>query len=252
MKRFILAGLLACQIQSLQAEGPAGYTEALALYGQGKYEDSLAKVRNIFDANRNSLHVRMLAAANHSRLGRPQDAITHLQYAIKDHPESAPAVAMLAAIYRRQGNLGDAQALIGRAIGLDGKNLDYRIESARIYYKSGNFAAARRVVGEILAQQSTHQEALALEGLILLQLGDSETAAFRLRHALMQKGGSKVFVSDIYNNMAVALRKSAEGLQKAGNPGEAAARRTEAVEMLARALELNPNNPSARANKNAN
>ena len=70
MMRFILAGLFACQITSLYAEGPAGYSEALALYGQGKYEDSLAKVRAIFDPNRGSLHIRMLAAANHLRLGR--------------------------------------------------------------------------------------------------------------------------------------------------------------------------------------
>lgn len=250
MIRWIFAAL--CITTPLLAEAPQGYSEALGLYGQGKYEESLAKVRSIFDANRGSLHIRMLAAANHARMGRFQDAATHLQYAVKDHPDSAPAFAMLAAVYRRTGNFGDAQALIGKAVALDGKNLDYRMESARIYYKSGAYAQARRVIGEILAQQSTHQEALALEGIILLQQGDAETAAFRLRHALMQKGGSKAFVSDIYNNMAVALRKNAEALDKAGNPAEAAARRTEAVEMLAKALELNPNNPQARANKNAN
>jgi len=247
--RSVLSGLVLVLASGLNAQAPAGYPEALGLFSQGKYEDSLTKLRAVFEENKGSVHLRLLAAANHSRLGRANDAMAHLIYAIKDHPDDARPMAMLAAIYRKQGQLGEAQVWIGRAIDADGKTSDYKMEAARIFYKSGQYAAARKFIDQILAATPAHQDALALDGLIFLRQGNAENAVFRLGQALKYPGTSKAAMSDVYNNMAVALRKFAEALDKGGNPAEASSRRTEATEMLLKAVELNPDNALAKANK---
>lgn len=236
-------------VSAVFAEAPAGYSEALSLYTKGKYEESLAKIRSIFDENKTSLHLRLLAAANHMRAGRGNDGWAHLVYATKDHPDQAGPMAFMAAYFRKQGQTGEAIAWIGRAIATDPKSTLYKMEAARIYYKAGQYAQARKFTDEVLSQSPGHQEALALDALIFLRQGNPSDAVFRFRQALKQPATSKTALSNVYNNMGVALRKSAEVLDKSGSPGEAAARRTEAVEMFIKALELNPENTFAKANK---
>ncbi len=233
------------------AEAPAGYSDALALYTQGKYEESLAKVRSVFEENKTSYHLRMLAAANHAHAGRWNDASAHLLYLMKDHPDRAEPAALYAAVLRKQGQTGEAQAYIAKAMQQDPKNTNYMLEAARIQYRAANFAQARKHIEQVLAVNPASQEALALDGLIFLRQGSPENAVFRFRQALKQPAASKAALSDLYNNMAVALRKSAEALEKAGNAGEAAGLRTEATEMIAHALEQNPGNAIAQANKDA-
>ncbi|HMX58932.1 MAG TPA: tetratricopeptide repeat protein [Leptospiraceae bacterium] len=236
---------------ALFAEVPNGYNEALALYSQGKYEESLAKVRSVFEENKTSYHLRMLAAANHAHAGRFNDAAAHLQYLLKDHPDRPEPAALYAAILRKQGQTGDAQGLIARAMQQDPKNMNFVLEAARIHYRAGNFAAARKHIENVLLTVPGNQEALALDGLIFLRQGNPENAVFRFRQALGQPSSSKAALSDLYNNMAIALRRSADALEKNGNPGEAASMRTEASDMLARSLEQNPSNAIAKANKEA-
>ena len=46
---------------------PPEYAEAVKLYRAGQYEQSLELIRSVFDANKGSLELRMLAAANYHR-----------------------------------------------------------------------------------------------------------------------------------------------------------------------------------------
>ncbi|MCE9597360.1 MAG: tetratricopeptide repeat protein [Spirochaetia bacterium] len=250
--RLVLASFLTLILASaIAAESPPGYSEALSLYTKGKYEESLAKIRSVFEENKTSVPLRLLAAANHIRAGRANDAWAHLVYATKDHPEQADPMAFMAAYYRRQGQSGEAMNWIGRAIATDPRNIAYKMEAARIYYKAGQYPQARKFTDDVLSQTPGHQEALALDALIFLRQGNPDNAVFRFRQALKQPAASKTALSNVYNNMGVALRKSAEVLDKSGNPAEAAARRTEAVEMFIKALELNPENTFAKANKDS-
>jgi predicted Zn-dependent protease len=95
--------------------------------------------------------------------GRFNDAAAHLQYLLKDHPDRPEPAALYAAILRKQGQTGDAQGLIARAMQQDPKNMNFVLEAARIHYRAGNFAAARKHIENVLLAAPGNQEALYLE-----------------------------------------------------------------------------------------
>ncbi|MCB1322822.1 MAG: hypothetical protein KDK34_21365, partial [Leptospiraceae bacterium] len=85
-----------------EEQRPPRYQEALDLYEKGDYEQSLAVIRDVFDAHRNSMELRLLASANYAARGEFDQARAHMEYCINDHPRSVEPRVMLAGIWRRQ------------------------------------------------------------------------------------------------------------------------------------------------------
>lgn len=91
---FLSTAVMFLTASSLHA-APPRYDEALNKYRSNDFEGALNVVRSVFDANRGSLELRMLAAACYHRLNNLDSAMAHILYAVKDHPEEAgPALYM--------------------------------------------------------------------------------------------------------------------------------------------------------------
>lgn len=133
----------------LFADPPEGYNQAIEHYNAGRFDKSLEVIRGIFEANKNSYEVRMLAAANHANLRNYDAAIQHMHW-IKDHPEKVEAKVLFASILRKSGHFYDAIRVARSVLDAGTENLPLRMELARSLYRVGQYAPARQQVEKIL------------------------------------------------------------------------------------------------------
>lgn len=235
MKKLLIVLLLAAGGQ-LSAEFPARYEEALALYEKGDYEKSLEVVRAIFDANKNSYEVRMLAAANHARTGNINNAIAHLQYVVQDHPDKMDGRLFLASLYRKTGRAGYGAEILRPALVKDPENQAFLLEMARLLYHSGQLPAARKITERLIQKDRNHFDAVTLDGLIFLRQGNFENADFRFRHAMTLQAPDARAAGELYNNAGVAAEKGGDVLLAQGKKKEAQARYAEASGLFEKAI----------------
>lgn len=194
----------------LFADPPEGYNQAIEHYNAGRFDKSLEVIRGIFEANKNSYEVRMLAAANHANLRNYDAAIQHMQYCIKDHPEKVEAKVLFASILRKSGHFYDAIRVARSVLDAGTENLPLRMELARSLYRVGQYAPARQQVEKILQSQSNNYDAIALDGLIFLRQGNLENAEFRLSNALTLTPGDNPDRQHILNNLGFVLEKTGD------------------------------------------
>lgn len=246
-RRLFLACVFAAS--ALAAQAPARYDEALKLYQAGKYEDSLAVIRAVFDSNAGSVELRTLAAMNYVNLGQLEPAIAHSRYCAESNPTRFECRAARATALRRAGRYGDAVAAAEAGLRATGENIALRLEAASASYAAGRYDAARRHVEKVIAQDQNNFPALYLDGLIFLRQGNFENAEFRLRNALTARPRVRRDLANAYINLGFAIENQADALQRAGKAAEAVGRYREALEFYDFALETDASSSLARQNR---
>ncbi|MCB1171123.1 MAG: tetratricopeptide repeat protein [Leptospiraceae bacterium] len=228
----------------LGAEELPRYNEAVQLFQQGKYEDSLEAIRSVFDDYKTSYDFRMLAAANYLEQSNFEAAVSHLRYCMKDHPGRAEPHALLAAVYRRSGQPVKALAHIRDVIGKFPDSDDIRWEAALSYLALDRVEAARTHVSKILSGNPSHFGALYLDGVLYLKAGDLENAEFRLRNAARVGTPDQNLQFGLLNNLGLTL--SLLATRATGERREDYLKR--AREYLQKAAEIRPNDPALKRN----
>lgn len=188
---------------------PPRYDEAVEKYRQGDAEGALAIVRAVFDENRGSLELRMLAAACYRRLNNLDSAMAHALYAMKDHPdESGPAI-YLAVLHREKEDFPRAAEILKRTAGRFPQDPWVRFELASTYFLQKNYAPARQQIEAVLAKNPNFFPAVYLDGLIYLAEGSYENADFRFRNAARIRMTDKEWTKRLYNNMGLVNERLA-------------------------------------------
>lgn len=242
-----LASILAILIFSagnLHAEELPRYNEAVQLFQQGKYEQSLEAIRSVFDDHKSSYEFRVLAAANYLEQGDYASAASHLRYCMKDHPGRAEPHALLAAVFRRSGQPAKSLAHIRDNIGKHPDSVQIRWEAALAYIALDRVEPARIHVSKILSVDPNHFRALYLDGVLYLKAGDLENAEFRLRNAARIGTSDKRLQFGLLNNLGLTLSLLAARTDGARR----AAYIEQAREYLEKAAEIRPDDPALKRN----
>lgn len=189
------------------------YDTALKQYQAGKYEDSLKTIRTVFDANPNSMKLRMLAAANYIKQGNYGSARDHLIFCIQDHPQSYQPRLYLAAMYRKTGKTQAALRVAKGALAKTGDSVHVRLEIAAIYLAIKKPVLARAHLARALVLSPQNFNVIFMDGLTYMQEGNLENAEFRFRNALSLPVPGKKLLSDLYVNLGVILESKADQLK---------------------------------------
>ena len=196
------------------ADLPAGYAAAAKAYRAGRFAESLETIRKSVSASYMPYEMRMLAAATYVKLGKPANAVAHLQLCIKEHPKRSEPRLALTGVYRGMGRFAEAIVVAKRAMVEAPDRNRARLELARAYYGAAQFERSREQVAAILKEQPKHAESVMLDGLNLLRQGKLENAEFRLQQALHLKPDSRADLAATYNNLGLCYEVRARRLPK--------------------------------------
>lgn len=174
-------GLLARPVSSLRAEvDPVGYQEAYQLWQQGKYEASLEKIRELIKGNIGHYHLHFLAAHNYWRQRNLKSAQAHFRRAMKAEPEEKGVYVDFARMYLDFDRTTSARRIAVRGLRKVGENEELRSLIARSYYMEKKYRASLKHVYLAKQQNSEYPEAVFLEALNNLALGNYQNAEFLL------------------------------------------------------------------------
>jgi len=218
---------------------PPNYESAMESFMNQKYEESLNKIREVFDNYKNSLEFRLLAAANYIELNNYDNALAHLRYAMNDHPDSYEVSILMSEVYIRKKQFNNATNLLYQAYNQfkndKQKDIQIRYQIAKASYFAKNYQAARKQLETIIAQNPTFMPAFYLDGLIYLQQNNYELAQFRFNAITSLKEVDKDLLKKVYNNLGVLQELAAKNNQ-------------EAIKYYKKALSIDPNYDIAKSN----
>ncbi|MCB1174488.1 MAG: tetratricopeptide repeat protein [Leptospiraceae bacterium] len=243
----ILFTLLTGLPVAIGAEIPE-YASALEKYKAGQYEESLNIIRSVFDANRQSMELRMLAAANYMEQGNYASAREHLNYCITDHPREWQPRVLLSALQRRQQQYAGAVQVARRAIQLTSDKLELRLEIAAALLESRNPKAAQPHLARALELDPSSFHAQYLDGLTWLMLGNNENAELRFRSAMELPVPGKSALANLYANLAYAMEQQITPALMQNRKNHAVLRLEEASQYCQKALALAPEHVIANQN----
>lgn len=249
-KRLILIFIYFLFVSKILSAYPPNYEESLELFKQGKHEESLQKIREVFDNYKNSLEFRLLAASNYIELKDMQKALAHLNYAQIDHPNSWEVYILMSEIYikNNQPNL----ALKVLYAGIEKFNSDkkinhlFRYQIAKSFYTSNNYAKARQQLEYIISNEPANEKALYLDALIYMIQNNYELAEFRFKSLLYTSPNDKIILAKVYNNLGVIKELSFK--QQPENSITKLDLKKEAINYYNKALEIESNYILAKDN----
>lgn len=244
---FLILPVLTVSPQKAEKKTPR-YDEALGLFAAGKYEASLNVIRQVLTNTFRPYEMRMLAAANYSRLGKNQNAMDHLLFCVRENPKRPEPRIFLAGMFRREGEYKKALEYAARSLRETGENAGLRLEIARSYYKLKEYDHSRRHLDKIYTYEKNNPDAIFLDGLIFLRLNRFDNAEFRFRQALDLHPADPLLLANIYNNLGFSLESQGDLARNEGDEKKMNNRYRQAERMYRFALQTVENHAEARKN----
>lgn len=201
------------------------FARGSALFGWRRYFEALRSYREAADAGLNHLDLDLQLGWSYVSVGRLEDAEKHFRKAVADHPESMAAYVALANVLEMRGKLAASAEEVAQELSRWPDNYDAVILLAvcRLYRedREGGIAAFRRAI----SIDPERPRAWSNLGAALDWSRDlpQAMAAFERALAIETSHGTN---GDSFINLATALREQG--------------RRSEAFELLRRALARNP------------
>ncbi len=234
MKRMCLAITI---ILAMSSALLASYDEALKLYQDKKYQESLGKiavalvVEKDMDAKSPNYELRFLAAHNHWKLGNYEAAIAHLKRCTEIQKDIVDPLIDLSMVLIDAGKYHDADIYTARALALQ--------KSALVYYLIGKSAYG---IGNFWKAKEFYEKAIGIDpglyiaynglGCTLMRLARYTQANTAFAAALSMVPSSP----EVLNNMGLSLEKMGK--------------RDEALAYYKKAAEKNVQNPVIQQNLN--
>ncbi len=249
-KRLIFILLYFLFIGKILSAYPPNYEESLKLFRQNRYEESLQKIREVFDDYKNSLEFRLLAASNYLELNDINKALAHLNYAQMDHPNSWEVPILLSEVYikNKQPNLALRVLYPSIEKFKNDKKLNnlFRYQIAKSFFVMNNFEKARQQLEFIISNDPTNGNALFLDGLMYFLQNNYELAEFRFKSILYLSNIDRELLLKVYNNLGVIKEIGFKKLPE--NSILRADFKKEAMNYYNKALEIESNYPIAKEN----
>jgi tetratricopeptide (TPR) repeat protein len=227
----------------------------------GGYEKAIPLLRGVAVEQPGYPEVALLLASAEEGMGRTDDAIRTLKDAVSENPRFVRGYAMLAELSEKQGLWDQAADAYAQAQRLGTRGADYTTRRAAALINAGKPAAARDLLQAAAAKQDVEPLVLYLYAAAQRQSGDlegAEATARRLRVAAPEDPRGMYVLAQILEargDLAGAEKALRDLLQK--EPTDATAlnylgymlaergqRLDEAVDLVQRALQVEPDNPS--------
>ncbi len=215
----------------------ADYNQALELYKQGKYQDSLKSVADALEVSKDSdpaapnYQLRYLASNNHRKLGNAVPAIQHLQKCAEIKPKSVDPIIDLAFIMIDTGKYKEASEYGHKVITMDSKNALGFYVLGLSSYKQGAYWGAKEYLEKATAFDPDMYMAWNTLGLTLMYLKKYPDADVAFSTALAMNSDT----AEIINNLAVAESRQGKVDQ--------------AKNTIAKAAKIAPSNEKIKKNK---
>jgi Flp pilus assembly protein TadD len=232
MKRSLLIITLLISFNSIVL---ASYKEALSLYEEKKYKESLAIIARELDPKKDlennspNYDFRFLAAHNHWKMGNLQAAIGHFRRCADLKKNSADPFIDLAFMMLEAKRYGDANFFASAAIKISENHMPYFI-LGKSAMKLGNFYKAKEYFEKTISIDPEFWIAYNDLGIVLMELKKFSEANTAFSAALSVMPGSV----EIQNNIGMSLERM--------NKLE------DALNYYNRAFEKNSDNPVIQAN----
>jgi len=230
----LCAGILAASVPVF-----ADYNQALDLFKEAKYQDSLKAVADALDVTKDTdpasqnYQLRFLAAHNHRKLGNLPSSILHLQRCAEIKPAAVEPLIDLAFVMIDAGRYKEASAYAQKAVTIDGKNAMGFYLLGLSQYKQGSFWGAKEYLEKALSIDPELYMAWNTQGLVLMSLKKYPDANTAFSTALAMSPDT----AEVLNNLAVCYAKM-------GNTAEA-------VKAAERAAAIAPANEQIKKNRDA-
>lgn len=203
MKRFVCALTL---VLALSAAAIASYDEALKLYNDRQYKESLAKiaselsVERDFEQNSPNYELRYLAAHNHWKLGNFDNAILHLKKCADIQKDILDPQIDIALILIDAKRFRDAEASATKALTLQKHPLVYFL-LGKVNYGLGNYPKAKEYFEKAIALNPELYIAYNGLGMTLVKMNRYSNAniAFAAAHSIAPAS------SEILNNLGLSF-----------------------------------------------
>lgn len=215
----------------------ASYKEALTLYEEKKYKESLAMIAGELDITKDlevessNYNLRFLAAHNHWKLGNLQGAISHFKRCADIKKDSADPLIDLSLMMLENRRYGDANYFATSALKIAESQMPYYV-LGKSAMKLWNLYKAKEYFEKAISIDPEFWTAYNDLGIVLMGLkkyGEANTA-FSAALSIMPDS------SEIQNNIGISLEKM-DKLE-------------EALNYFNRAYEKNSGNPVIQGNIN--
>ena len=252
-------------LERARADGPPQTSLDLTLgrlYIQTEaYDKAIPLLRRVASEQSGYPEIAMLLATAQEGAGLTGEAVDTLKQTIAENPRFFRGLVMLAELSEKQGQWSDAADAYGRAQQANPRGIDLSTRRAAALINSGQAAAARDLLRDAAAKNDAQPLLLYLYASAQRQSGDlagAEATARRLRTAAPDDPRGMYVLAQILEgrgDLAGAERSLRDILQR--DPSDATAlnylgymfaehgqRLDEAVDLVQRALKLDPGNPS--------
>ncbi len=213
----------------------ASYKEALSLFEEKKYKESLEVIARELDPKKDlekdspNYEMRFLAAHNHWKLGNVQAAVIHFKRCSeikKDIPDPLTDLSFLMLEYKRYG---DAAFFAGMALKISEGSASYYL-LGKSAMKIGNYYKAKEYFEKAISLDPESWTSYNNLGIVLMRLKKYSEANTAFSAALAGMPDS----TEVLNNIAVNF--------------ETSGRLDEALKYFSMANEKSPENPVIKAN----
>jgi len=177
-----------CYKQAMGGKGAGaceGAERLAAIYvATEDYEQARQTLVWLVEAMPESFEVRVELAAVLSLLDWHADAIRTYQDSLLLEPDAWEARQDLAGELERAGRLGEALLELRRVLAEHGTFADLHLRAAKLSWRLGDVAGARRHVESALETNPRYLEALVFRGMILTEQGKHQAAVSSFRQAI--------------------------------------------------------------------
>lgn len=233
------------------------------LYAQtGAYEKALPLLRHVVDDQPGYQEGALLLAATEESAGRPADAIETLEETLRFNPDFYRGQLRLAETYERARRWADAADAFGRAQALNPRNTALVARRALALINAGKAAEARGILEPVVsgsatpdaamtyllaeAQRADHDLASAESTTRkLLAAHPDDVRGLHVLSSIQQERGDVKAAEGTLRDLVTRDPEDANALNSLGYMlAERGERLDEAVQLVQRALKIEPDNPS--------
>lgn len=166
---------LAIQIDPSNADAWQG--RALAYMDQGEFEKAVADFSSLLEENENNVNAHLALGEALTNLEKYDDALKHVEKAIKLNPESSLAYTLRARLHLVKEDAKAAIADLGQALKVQPNDVNALMIRARVHLAEENLGAAKDDIQRALILSPGLTQALIMRSMIFAEEG-------RLTHAI--------------------------------------------------------------------
>lgn len=186
-------------------EGPAGLTArsrlARLLVTEGNTQEAEQLIAEVLKKNANDSDALLLHASMALTKGDAATAVAKLRNVLRDQPDNLQALKMLAQAHALNNEQALASETLQKAAALAPKDMGVKLGLAEMLMRQGKLKTARLLVEEVLAADTTQQQ--ALEAIFKFQMADKEWPAAEATAATMLKAHPDLAQGNYYSGVVL-------------------------------------------------